>query len=61
MTKKKFHLGTTSLHAGQVPDPTTGLPGWDRSTRQHPDVFKNTEHAANLFGLKVSGTSIPGS
>ena len=24
MTMKKFHLGTKTLHAGQVPDPTTG-------------------------------------
>ena len=54
MTKKKFHLGTTSLHAGQVPDPTTGsrvVPLYQTSSY----VFKNTEHAANLFGLKELG------
>jgi O-acetylhomoserine (thiol)-lyase len=54
MTKKKFHLGTTSLHAGQVPDPSTGsrvVPLYQTSSY----VFKNTEHAANLFGLKELG------
>ena len=54
MTKKKFNLGTTSLHAGQVPDPTTGsrvVPLYQTSSY----VFKNTEHAANLFGLKELG------
>jgi O-acetylhomoserine (thiol)-lyase len=54
MTTKKFHLGTTSLHAGQVPDPTTGsrvVPLYQTSSY----VFKNTEHAANLFGLKELG------
>ncbi len=54
MTKKKFHLGTTSLHAGQVPDPTTGsrvVPLYQTASY----VFKNTEHAANLFGLKELG------
>jgi O-acetylhomoserine (thiol)-lyase len=54
MTQKKFHLGTTALHAGQVPDPTTGsrvVPLYQTSSY----VFKNTEHAANLFGLKELG------
>ena len=54
MTDKKFHLGTTSLHAGQVPDPTTGsrtVPLYQTSSY----VFKNTEHAANLFGLRELG------
>ncbi len=54
MTGKKFHLGTTALHAGQVPDPTTGsrtVPIYQTSSY----VFKNTEHAANLFGLKELG------
>ena len=54
MTTKKFHLGTTALHAGQVPDPTTGsrvVPLYQTSSY----VFKNTEHAANLFGLKELG------
>jgi len=54
MTTKKFNLGTTSLHAGQVPDPTTGsrvVPLYQTSSY----VFKNTEHAANLFGLRELG------
>jgi len=54
MTEKKFHLGTTALHAGQVPDPTTGsrtVPIYQTSSY----VFKSTEHAANLFGLRELG------
>ena len=54
MTQKKFRLGTTALHAGQVPDPTTGsrtVPIYQTSSY----VFKNTEHAANLFGLRELG------
>jgi O-acetylhomoserine (thiol)-lyase len=54
MTEKKFHLGTTALHAGQVPDPTTGsraVPIYQTSSY----VFKNAEHAANLFGLRELG------
>ena len=54
MTEKKFNLGTTALHAGQVPDPTTGsraVPIYQTSSY----VFKNAEHAANLFGLKELG------
>src|SRR5271157_2795721 len=54
MTEKKFRLGTVALHAGQVPDPTTGsrtVPLYQTSSY----VFKNTEHAANLFGLKEFG------
>jgi len=54
MTQKKFSLGTTALHAGQVPDPTTGsrtVPLYQTTSY----VFKNTEHAANLFGLRELG------
>jgi O-acetylhomoserine (thiol)-lyase len=54
MTEKKFHLGTTALHAGQVPDPTTGsrtVPIYQTSSY----VFKSAEHAANLFGLRELG------
>ncbi|MGB9177557.1 MAG: O-acetylhomoserine aminocarboxypropyltransferase/cysteine synthase family protein [Methanoregula sp.] len=54
MTKKKFNLGTTSLHAGQVPDPTTGsrvVPLYQTTSY----VFRNTDHAENLFGLKELG------
>ena len=54
MTEKQFRLGTTALHAGQVPDPTTGsrtVPLYQTSSY----VFRNTEHAANLFGLRELG------
>ena len=47
-------LHTISLHAGQQPDPTTGsraVPIYQTSSY----VFKNTEHAANLFALKEFG------
>ncbi len=45
---------TLALHAGQEPDPTTGaraVPIYQTTSYQ----FKNTEHAANLFGLKEFG------
>jgi O-acetylhomoserine (thiol)-lyase len=48
------HIETLALHAGQVPDPTTGsraVPLYRTSAYQ----FRNTEHAANLFGLKELG------
>ncbi len=54
MPEKKYHLGTIALHAGQVPDPTTGsrtVPLYQTSSY----VFKNTEHAANLFALRELG------
>jgi O-acetylhomoserine (thiol)-lyase len=54
MADKKFRLGTTALHAGQVPDPTTGsrtVPLYQTTSY----VFKNTERAANLFGLRELG------
>ena len=51
---KKPGLGTQSLHAGQKPDPTTGsraVPIYQTTSYQ----FRDTEHAANLFGLKELG------
>jgi len=45
---------TISLHAGQVPDPTTtarAVPIYQTSSY----VFHSSEHAANLFGLKEFG------
>ena len=45
---------TRQVHAGQVPDPTTGaraLPIYQTTSF----VFKDTEHAANLFALKEFG------
>ena len=51
----KRRLDTTALHAGQeVPDPATGsraVPIYQTTSY----VFKNTEHAANLFALKEFG------
>jgi len=47
-------LSTLALHAGQVPDPTTGaraVPIYQTTSY----VFKDTDHAANLFALKEFG------
>jgi O-acetylhomoserine (thiol)-lyase len=47
-------LGTKALHAGQVPDPTTGsraVPLYQTTSY----VFRDAEHAANLFALKELG------
>ena len=53
--KKEQGLSTIGLHAGQEePDPTTGaraVPIYQTSSY----VFKDTEQAANLFGLKEFG------
>jgi len=49
-----YRTATLSLHAGQVPDPTTGaraVPIYQTTSY----VFKSTEHAANLFALKEFG------
>ncbi len=48
------HLETIALHGGQTPDPTTGsraVPIYQTTSY----VFKDTEHAANLFALKEFG------
>ncbi|MFZ2456234.1 MAG: O-acetylhomoserine aminocarboxypropyltransferase/cysteine synthase family protein [Candidatus Altiarchaeia archaeon] len=50
----EYKTETKALHAGQTPDPTTlsrGVPIY-RTTSY---VFKDTTHAANLFGLKELG------
>lgn len=47
-------LGTKALHAGQTPDPSTGsraVPIYQTTSY----VFRDTEHAANLFALKELG------
>jgi O-acetylhomoserine (thiol)-lyase len=47
-------LGTKALHAGQQPDPTTNaraVPIYATTSF----VFKDTDHAANLFALKEFG------
>ena len=49
-----YKFETQCLHAGQQPDPATtsrGVPIYRTSSY----VFKNTEHAANLFALKELG------
>ena len=51
---KPHGLGTLALHAGQEADPTTGsraVPIYATTSY----VFKDTEHAANLFGLSEFG------
>jgi O-acetylhomoserine (thiol)-lyase len=50
----KPRLSTVALHGGQTPDPTTGsraVPIYQTSSY----VFKDTDHAANLFALKQPG------
>ncbi|HYG36078.1 MAG TPA: PLP-dependent transferase, partial [Clostridia bacterium] len=54
MSDQKHQLSTLALHAGQVPDPTTGaraVPLYQTTSY----VFKSTDHAANLFALKEFG------
>ncbi|NNL43055.1 MAG: O-acetylhomoserine aminocarboxypropyltransferase/cysteine synthase [Desulfobacterales bacterium] len=51
---QNFNFETICVHAGQEPDPSSlsrGLPVHRTSSY----VFKNTEHAANLFALKELG------
>ncbi len=51
---QKLKIDTLALHGGQEPDPTTGsraVPIYQTTSYQ----FKNTEHAANLFGLREFG------
>ncbi|MCP4650874.1 MAG: homocysteine synthase [PVC group bacterium] len=50
----KLKVETLALHGGQDPDPTTGaraVPIYQTTSYN----FKNSEHAANLFGLKEFG------
>ena len=54
MADKIQSFETLTLHAGQTPDPTTlsrAVPLYQTTSY----VFKNSEHAANLFGLKEFG------
>lgn len=54
MTENNLHFETLQLHAGQEADPITG----SRAVPIHQTtsyVFKSSEHAANLFGLKEFG------
>ena len=52
--QRQYGLGTLALHAGQEPDPTTmarAVPIYATTSY----VFKDTDHAANLFALKEFG------
>ncbi len=52
--QKNYRFETLSVHGGLAPDPATNaraLPIYMSNAYQ----FKNTDHAANLFGLKESG------
>jgi O-acetylhomoserine (thiol)-lyase len=54
MSIESKHLSTLALHAGQVPDPATGaraVPIYQTTSF----VFKDSDHAANLFALKEFG------
>ncbi len=52
--KNNYHIETLALHAGQTVDPSTfsrAVPIYQTTSY----VFKDTEHAANLFALKEFG------
>lgn len=52
--ERQFALETLAIHAGQEPDPVTNsraVPLYQTTSY----VFNDTEHAANLFGLKEFG------
>ena len=51
---QEYKFETLCLHAGQEPDPATTARGV-AVHRTSSYVFKNTEHAANLFALKELG------
>jgi O-acetylhomoserine (thiol)-lyase len=54
MSISSKNLSTQALHAGQAPDPTTGaraVPIYQTTSF----VFKDSDHAANLFALKEFG------
>lgn len=54
MPDRQFGLETLCLHAGQLPDPTTGaraVPIYQSTSY----VFDSTDHAASLFNLQTFG------
>lgn len=54
MPDHQFGFGTLCLHAGQIPDPTTGaraVPIYQTTSY----VFDSAEHAASLFNLQTFG------
>ena len=54
MTKENLRIETLALHGGQTPDPATGaraVPIYQTTSY----VFKDSQHAADLFALKEFG------
>ncbi|MCX7841887.1 MAG: homocysteine synthase [Clostridia bacterium] len=54
MSERKLGFDTLQVHGGQSPDPTTGsraVPIYQTTSY----VFRDSEHAANLFALKEAG------
>ncbi|HCW03793.1 MAG TPA: homocysteine synthase [Clostridium sp.] len=54
MTERNYKFDTLQVHGGQKPDPATGsraVPIYQTTSY----VFKDGDHAANLFALKESG------
>ncbi len=54
MADREFGIETLCLHAGQIPDPTTGsraVPIYQTTSY----VFDSTDHAASLFNLQTFG------
>jgi O-acetylhomoserine (thiol)-lyase len=54
MSNQKYQFETLQIHAGQVPDPTTGsraVPIYQTTSY----VFDDVQHAADLFALRKSG------
>lgn len=54
MSEKKLGFDTLQVHAGQVPDPVTGsraVPIYQTTSY----VFEDSDHAADLFGLRKGG------
>ncbi|MGC8667850.1 MAG: O-acetylhomoserine aminocarboxypropyltransferase/cysteine synthase family protein [Chthonomonadales bacterium] len=54
LDESRLQFDTLAVHGGQIPDPATtarAVPIYQTSSY----VFHNTEHAANLFGLKELG------
>ena len=54
MSERNFKFETNQVHGGQTPDPATGsraVPIYQTTSY----VFRDTDHAANLFALKESG------
>jgi O-acetylhomoserine (thiol)-lyase len=54
MSEKQYRFETVAIHGGLKPDPATGaraVPIYQSNAY----LFANTDHAANLFGLKEEG------